>query len=113
MLNVEVRTLKRESLMLSAGAEATVLSLKQQLVTLRQADGWASDCMELILQGRYLDDATTVRSIGLKDGDFLVVTGMVPVVIQPPKIEHDDDALLQHAPSHHVFPPASIDIDRS
>ena len=62
-VSVEVRTLKREIIMLSANSLATISSLKQQLADLRHADGWQVDTMNLILQGRFLSDDVSASDL--------------------------------------------------
>ena len=60
----------------------TVGALKQQLASLRQADGWEASAMELIKAGRFLED-DDVLALCLSDGDFIVASGTVPRSLPP------------------------------
>ena len=77
-------------------ADMTVAALKARLATARASDGWSAE-LNLINQGRFLDDDATLEGSGLRDGDFLVATGCVPHVLPPmppdemPASEPDDD----------------------
>ena len=51
--------------------------IRAALKTTPQRDGWSANQMNIILQGAFLQDSKTVAECGLKDGDFVVITGMV------------------------------------
>ena len=82
-LSLEVRTLDGQRMPATAAPSDTVLALKQRLASQRSADGWCEE-MNLSWQGKFLQDDLTLGASGLRDGDFVVATGLRPVVIAPP-----------------------------
>ena len=77
MLTIEARKPPpdQETLRLEVSPEDSVAALKIRIAT--QRDGWSANQMNIILQGAFLQDSKTVAECGLKDGDFVVITGMV------------------------------------
>lgn len=65
----------QETFRLEVSPEDSVAALKTRIAT--QRDGWSADQMNVILQGAFLQDPKTMAECGLKDGDFVVITGMV------------------------------------
>ena len=65
----------QETLRLEVSPEDSVAALKIRIAT--QRDGWSANQMNIILQGAFLQDSKTMAECGLKDGDFVVITGMV------------------------------------
>ena len=65
----------QETLRLEVSPEDSVVALKTRIAT--QRHGWSADQMNVILQGAFLQDPKTMAECGLKDGDFVVITGMV------------------------------------
>ena len=65
----------QETLRLEVSPEDSVAALKTRIAT--QRHGWCADQMNVILQGAFLQDPKTMAECGLKDGDFVVITGMV------------------------------------
>ena len=65
----------QETLRLEVSPEDSVAALKIRIAT--QRHGWSADQMNVILQGAFLQDPKTMAECGLKDGDFVVITGMV------------------------------------
>lgn len=89
-LRLEVRTKPGEApFQVRVPSIETVGYLKQIVAGARQ--GWATTGMNLISQGRFLDDEELVANTGLQSGDFVVVTGQIPYVINAP------DEADQHA----------------
>ncbi len=88
---IEVRTPPcggvQETLAVAAEPTDTVAALKKRLASMREADGWSAGEMNLILQGRFLDDAQTIVESGIGEGAFLVVTG----VRARPNVSRDTD----------------------
>ena len=114
-LALEVRTKPgEEPTRLDAAPELTVAGLKAELATRHTAAGWQADAMNLIVQGKFLDDSATLSECGLRDGDFLVATGMVPQVLPPPAEEQDmlaagepdDDRIMYTAAMLPEVPPS-------
>lgn len=114
MLALEVRTKPGEAPTLAAlPPTATIAELKAELAERRAADGWKADAMNLILQGRFLDDDATLEACGIRSGNStLVVTGMVPRVLPPMPAEEvlrpgdpdDDRVQYVHAPMPGAMP---------
>ena len=77
MLTIEARKPPpdQETLRLEVSPEDSVAALKIRIAT--QRDGWSANQMNIILQGAFLQDSKTVAECGLKDGDFVVITGTV------------------------------------
>ena len=63
------------TLQLVVSAEDTVATLKGRLAS--QREDWSSEQMNVILQGKFLQDPQTMAECELKNGDFVVITGMV------------------------------------
>jgi molybdopterin converting factor small subunit len=63
------------TLQLEVSAEDTVAALKGRLAS--QREDWSSEQMNVILQGKFLQDPQTMAECELKNGDFVVITGMV------------------------------------
>jgi|EP00966_Prymnesium_polylepis_P142374 molybdopterin converting factor small subunit len=110
-LALEVRTKPGEPpLAVSATVDQTVLQLKQQLA--ESNAGWSADGMNLILQGRYLENETPLGTV-LKSGDFVVLTGQVAVVIEAPDIDPPNTEYSSAPPASSTrFPPAVSEIER-
>ena len=89
-LSVEVRTLDRQAMRVTAEPSETVGALKQRLAQMRAADHWSSS-MNLILEGKFLDDGDTLQSCGLQDGAFVVATGVTPRPLPNAPCEPDLD----------------------
>ena len=80
-LEVRVPPPKQETFGVEAAADETVKTLKARIAGLRE--GWTPE-LNVILQGRHLASEKTLSECGLKDGDFVVITGMTAVQIEPP-----------------------------
>ena len=89
------------TLQLEVSAEDTVAALKGRLAS--QREDWSSEQMNVILQGKFLQDPQTMAECELKNGDFVVITGMVARQIEPPK--YDESTPLMEAPAG---PPAGF-----
>ena len=83
-LLVQIRTKPGEpTFEVEAQAGETVLTLKRRIAEMRSGDGWAAE-MNLIRQGQFLLDDLQLGESGVQTGDFLVATGVTPMVITPP-----------------------------
>ena len=110
-LELEIRTKPGEPpFMASAFADQTVSELKQHIA--KQKAGWCASGMNLVMQGRFLDNDAALGASGLKSGDFLVLTGMVPVVIEPPDTAPPDIENSLAPLSSTRFPPEATTIQR-
>ena len=112
-LELEIRTKPSEPpILITASAGETVLQLKQRLANGRE--GWAVAGMNLIRQGRFLDDVALLGDCGLRSGEFVVLTGQLPVIIQPPPdLDPDtDNPLLAPLMSSTRAPPEATAIQR-
>ena len=108
-LELEIRTKPGEPPFIArAYADQTVANLKQNIA--EQHGGWSSSGMNLIMQGRFLDDDAPLGASGLKSGDFLVLTGMVPVVIDRPDVDPPDMENSLAPLSSTRFPPEATTI---
>uniref|UniRef100_A0A7S0P5H2 Ubiquitin-like domain-containing protein n=1 Tax=Calcidiscus leptoporus TaxID=127549 RepID=A0A7S0P5H2_9EUKA len=81
-LQLEIRTLPKggeaagERITLAVPSDTLVGALKQRVCSQRTSERWDAANMNLILQGRFLAEERTLAECGLRDGDFLVATGM-------------------------------------
>mmetsp|Transcript_25886 Transcript_25886/g.51926 ORF Transcript_25886/g.51926 Transcript_25886/m.51926 type:complete len:111 (-) Transcript_25886:30-362(-) len=107
-LTVEVRTKPGETpITLITERSMTVGQLKEQLADMRQAEGWSASSMNLIRQGRFLEDDKRLSESSVCDGDFIVATNMVPR--RPMPIEPaDTDEAVQAQPEM----PAAVEMTR-
>lgn len=84
LLTFEVRTKPGETpIRLSMDGKTVIRDLKKQLANMRMSQGWDASSMNLIRQGRFLDDDQHLEQCGVCEGDFIVATGMVPRKLEP------------------------------
>jgi len=74
-------------LQLEVSPTDTVAKVKARIAS--QRDGWSAEQMNVILQGKFLQDTQTLSETGLKDRDFVVITGMVARDMRRPTAEVD------------------------
>eukprot|EP00964_Phaeocystis_antarctica_P002921 scaffold1541_cov67-Phaeocystis_antarctica.AAC.11 len=96
----------QETLRLEVSPEDSVVALKTRIAT--QRHGWSADQMNVILQGAFLQDPKTMAECGLKDGDFVVITGMVSRDMRRPAGEAEGP--LQEMPDE-MLPLFSAPVD--
>jgi UV excision repair protein RAD23 len=71
-MNVKFKTLSNEQFEIRVDAAATIAEVKARIQTANPAIGLAST-MKLIFSGCILEDGSTLETLSLKEGDFLVV----------------------------------------
>jgi len=101
-LEVRVPPPNQESLKVQVAPDETVAGLKECIAA--QREGWSAE-MNVILQGKFLDGELAVSECGLKDGAFVVVTGLVARKVDPPVYEYDAEAPLPPESNGHFSAP--------
>lgn len=106
LITIEVRTRPGElPITLSTDPQGTIAALKQTLAAERE--GWDATSMNLIRQGRFLNDDKTLTECELCDGEFIVASGMVsrPMPsIQADAVEPLDGQLVSAQPQVELAP---------
>ena len=111
MLTIEARKPPpdQETLRLEVSPEDSVAALKIRIAT--QRDGWSANQMNIILQGAFLQDSKTVAECGLKDGDFVVITGVVSRDMRRPAGEAEGPLREMPDEMSPLFPATAVSSD--
>ena len=100
-LEVRVPPPQQERLEVQVSPDETVAGLKACIAAERE--GWSAE-MNVILQGRFLHGELTLAECGLKDGAFVVVTGVVVRTVDPPVYDYDEAPLAPESNGHFSAP---------
>lgn len=114
LITIEVRTKPGEApTTISTDPKSTVGALKRDLAQMHADKGWDASSMELIRQGKVLEDTNALETTGLSNGDFLVATGQVPRQLPPPPADGNDGFNPESLPSTYTMAPiAAVEMQR-
>lgn len=69
-MKIIIKTIKGESFPLEAEASETIASIKGKITAEK---GWAAESLKLVHKGNQAQDAQTLESLNVAEGDFMVV----------------------------------------